>query len=49
MTGNSVFLALGRRQLVAPHVANIAFADRLVHAEDIQEVVALQTEFVQAR
>jgi phasin len=26
-----------------------AFADRLVHAKDVQQVVALQTEFIQAQ
>ena len=26
-----------------------AFADRLVHAKDIQQVIALQTEFIQAQ
>jgi len=32
------------------NVANaFAFADRLVHAKDIQQVIALQTEFVQAQ
>ena len=32
------------------NVANtFAFADRLLHAEDIQQVIALQTEFVQAQ
>jgi phasin len=32
------------------NVANtFAFADRLVHAKDIQQVIALQTEFIQAQ
>src|SRR5271169_5880902 len=32
------------------NVANtFAFADRLVHAKDIQQVIALQTEFVQSQ
>ena len=32
------------------NVANaFAFADRLVHAKDIEQVIALQTEFVQAQ
>jgi phasin len=32
------------------NVANaFAFADRLVHAKDVQQVVALQTEFIQAQ
>ena len=32
------------------NVANaFAYADRLVHAKDIQQVVALQTEFIQAQ
>jgi phasin len=32
------------------NVANtFAFADRLVHAKDIQQVIVLQTEFVQAQ
>jgi phasin len=32
------------------NVANaFAFADRLLHAKDIQQVIALQTEFIQAQ
>jgi hypothetical protein len=32
------------------NVANMfAFADRMVHAKDIQQVIALQTEFIQAQ
>ena len=32
------------------NVANaFAFADRLVHAKDVQQVMALQTEFIQAQ
>jgi phasin len=32
------------------NVANVfAFADRLVHAKDIQQVIALQTDFIQAQ
>jgi phasin len=30
-------------------VSTFAFADRLVHANDVQHVIALQTEFVQAQ
>jgi phasin family protein len=36
--------------LCRAYVANtFAFADRLMHAKDIQQVIALQTEFVQAQ
>jgi len=30
-------------------VSTFAFADRLVHAKDVQHVIALQTEFIQAQ
>lgn len=29
--------------------STLAFADRLVHAKDVQHVIALQTEFIQAQ
>jgi hypothetical protein len=39
----------GKGILAADESSGFAFADRLVHAKDIQQVIALQTEFVQAQ